>query len=176
MSSRSRFFHFHQSCFFLFPYRIFSPGLWYSAGILRQSFLKFRRRFSRGVYPFGRDPFRCGRLGCLWRNQDRGRSSCRFQENLFLSLIHISFLTRKGAEGLFPKELAEAILQGEYAAAGVTGYYLLNDNAERIMAVIEELFRRGTKILFDPSPLADAIRPDILRRMISRNLIHFHYL
>lgn len=50
-------------------------------------------------------------------------------------------------------------------AAGVTGYYLLNDDAERIMAVIEELFRRGTKILFDPSPLADAIRPDILRRM-----------
>ena len=76
-----------------------------------------------------------------------------------------TFLTRKGAEGLFPEDLAEAILQGEYAAAGVTGYYLLNDDAERIMAVIEELFRRGTKILFDPSPLADAIRPDILRRM-----------
>ena len=76
-----------------------------------------------------------------------------------------TFLTRKGAEGCFRRNWRKRFFRERYAAAGVTGYYLLNDDAERIMAVIEELFRRGTKILFDPSPLADAIRPDILRRM-----------
>lgn len=77
-----------------------------------------------------------------------------------------TFLTQKGAEGLFPEELAEAILADDYAAAGVTGYYLLNDDAERIMEVIEVLHERGTKILFDPSPLVGAIRRDLLKRMI----------
>ena len=77
-----------------------------------------------------------------------------------------TFLTQKGAEGLFPEELAEAILADDYAAAGVTGYYLLNDDAERIMEVIEVLHERGTNILFDPSPLVGAIRRDLLKRMI----------
>ena len=48
----------------------------------------------------------------------------------------------------------------------MTGYYLLNDDSEKILEVIEELFYRGTKILFDPSPLAGAIRHDLLMRMM----------
>lgn len=77
-----------------------------------------------------------------------------------------TFLTQKGAEGLFPEELAEAILADDYAAAGITGYYLLNDDAGRIMDVIETLHERGTQILFDPSPLVGDIRRDLLKRMI----------
>ena len=78
-----------------------------------------------------------------------------------------TFLTCKGAEGLFPPSLADEIRRGSFAAAGVTGYYLLNDDAEQIMDVIEDLSAVGTKILFDPSPLAGSIRPDLLERMFA---------
>ena len=78
-----------------------------------------------------------------------------------------TFLTCKGAEGLFPPSLADEIRRRSFAAAGVTGYYLLNDDAEQIMDVIEELAAAGTKILFDPSPLAGSIRPDLLERMFA---------
>ena len=102
-----------------------------------------------------------------------------------------TFLTCKGAEGLFPPSLADeikkelsasdasdktgrmsadasdGIRKRRFAAAGVTGYYLLNDDAERIMDVIEELAAAETKILFDPSPLAGSIRPDLLERMFA---------
>lgn len=102
-----------------------------------------------------------------------------------------TFLTCKGAEGLFPPSLADeikkelsasdasdktgrmfadasdGIRKRRFAAAGITGYYLLNDDAERIMDVIEELAAAGTKILFDPSPLAGSIRPDLLERMFA---------
>ena len=77
-----------------------------------------------------------------------------------------TFLTRKGAEGLFSQELAEAVLEGKYAAVGVTGYYLLNNDSERVIEVLEELYHRGTMILFDPSPLADSVRRDLLIRMM----------
>ena len=78
-----------------------------------------------------------------------------------------TFLTCKGAEGLFPPSLAEKIRKESFAAAGVTGYYLLNDDAELIMDVIEDLSSKGTQILFDPSPLAGGIRPELLERMIA---------
>lgn len=78
-----------------------------------------------------------------------------------------TFLTCKGAEGLFPVSLAEKIRKESFAAAGVTGYYLLNDDAELIMDVIEDLSSKGTQILFDPSPLAGGIRPELLERMIA---------
>lgn len=77
-----------------------------------------------------------------------------------------TFLTQKGAEGIFSEALAEKILSEEFSAAGITGYYLLNEDAERVVEVAETLRGRGTKILFDPSPLVDSIRPDLLKRIL----------
>ena len=77
-----------------------------------------------------------------------------------------TFLTQKGAEGIFSEALAEKILSEEFSAAGITGYYLLNEDAERVVEVAETLRDRGTKILFDPSPLVDSIRPDLLKRIL----------
>lgn len=77
-----------------------------------------------------------------------------------------TFLTQKGAEGIFSEALAEKILSEDFSAAGITGYYLLNEDAERVVEVAETLRGRGTKILFDPSPLVDSIRPDLLKRIL----------
>lgn len=78
-----------------------------------------------------------------------------------------TFLTRKGAEGEFPPELAEQASALSPAWAGVTGYYLLGEDAPRILDCLEQLHRDGTKILFDPSPLVGDIRPELLARMVA---------
>lgn len=77
-----------------------------------------------------------------------------------------TFLTQKGAEGAFPQELADSVIALNPAAAGVTGYYLLDRDADRVMDCLEELHRNGTKVLFDPSPLAGSVRTDLLERML----------
>lgn len=77
-----------------------------------------------------------------------------------------TFLTEKGAEGIFSETLDAKVRSCEPRAAGVTGYYLLNDDAERIMDCIEYLHSRGTWVLFDPSPLVSSIKPELLRRII----------
>ena len=78
-----------------------------------------------------------------------------------------TFLTRKGVETSFPMELASAISSVRPAWAGVTGYYLLGDDAPRILDCLERLHRGGTKILFDPSPLVGDIHPQILEQIVS---------
>lgn len=78
-----------------------------------------------------------------------------------------TFLTKKGVETIFPETLAEDVLALAPAWAGVTGYYLLGDEPARIMDCLEALHRAGTGILFDPSPLAGDIEPEILARMIA---------
>lgn len=78
-----------------------------------------------------------------------------------------TFLTRKGAEERFPEELADRILQDSFGAASVTGYYLLNKESDRVVSVVEELRKRGTRILFDPSPLVGHIDKDLLRRILA---------
>lgn len=78
-----------------------------------------------------------------------------------------TFLTEKGAEGVFPEELDRKIRAKAPAAAGVTGYYLLDNDAERIMDCIEYIHGKGTMILFDPSPLVDSIDKKLLARMIA---------
>lgn len=77
-----------------------------------------------------------------------------------------TFLTGKGAEGFYTDELDELVRAEIPAVAGVTGYYLLNDDAERIMDTIEYLHSQGTKVLFDPSPLVSSIDDAILERII----------
>lgn len=78
-----------------------------------------------------------------------------------------TFLTHTGVETIFPAELARDIQFLAPAWAGVTGYYLLGDEPERILDCMERLHRAGTRFLFDPSPLVGDIRPDILERMIT---------
>lgn len=77
-----------------------------------------------------------------------------------------TFMTQKGAEGVFSEELASAAAFRRPAVAGVTGYYLLNDDADRIMECLEKLHECGTKILFDPCPLVGEIREDLLQRIL----------
>ena len=77
-----------------------------------------------------------------------------------------TFLTHKGVECIFPPALAQDILSIAPAWAGVTGYYLLGDNPADVMDCLEELHRTGTKFLFDPSPMAGEIEPEILARMV----------
>ena len=77
-----------------------------------------------------------------------------------------TFLTHKGAECVFTPELAQELLLTAPSWVGVTGYYLLGDNPEDIMICMEELYRAGTKFLFDPSPMVSEIEPDILARMV----------
>ena len=76
-----------------------------------------------------------------------------------------TFLTHKGAETLFPPELAQDILSLAPAWAGITGYYLLGDNPVDVLDCLEQLRRTGTRFLFDPSPMVSEIQPEILARM-----------
>lgn len=78
-----------------------------------------------------------------------------------------TFLTRRGAEGDFPGELAQKVKELSPAWAGVTGYYLLGGDASRILDCLEFLHDNGTKLLFDPSPLVGDICPHILERMVA---------
>lgn len=93
-----------------------------------------------------------------------------------------TFLTSKGAEGVFSEKLAARIRSEVPSAAGVTGYYLLNDDSERVVQTLEYLYTKGTKILFDPSPLVSSINDAQLGRMlrISRvmtpNTVEMEYL
>ncbi|MCI1958894.1 MAG: carbohydrate kinase family protein [Clostridia bacterium] len=74
-----------------------------------------------------------------------------------------TFLTKKGA-GVFDKGFVTDL--DNIGAAAVTGYYLLNENADEIMNCIEKVSKKGIKILFDPSPLAGDIKKELLERMI----------
>jgi sugar/nucleoside kinase (ribokinase family) len=78
-----------------------------------------------------------------------------------------TFLTSKGAEGIFSDEMDEAARTFVPAAVGVTGYYLINKDAGRIMDCIEYLHDKGAKVLFDPSPLVSSIDDELLKRIIS---------
>lgn len=77
-----------------------------------------------------------------------------------------TFLTHTGVETIFPHELAQDILSLAPAWVGVTGYYLLGEEPSCILDCLEELYRNGARILFDPSPLAGDIQPEILERMV----------
>lgn len=78
-----------------------------------------------------------------------------------------TFLTRKGAETVFPHELAQNVLALTPAWAGVTGYYLLGDSPADILDCLEGLHRAGTRFLFDPSPMVHEIEPEVLARMVN---------
>ncbi len=77
-----------------------------------------------------------------------------------------TFLTKKGAEDSFQREL----LSGEEERimnTMVTGYYLLSKNAGDVTACLEKIARNGGWILFDPGPLVHMIDPDVLTRVMA---------
>lgn len=77
-----------------------------------------------------------------------------------------TFLTKAGLELDFTREIIVDRLAGIQFAA-VTGYFLLNPSAEIIVEVLEEFHATGGTILFDPSPMVQAIEEDIRKRMIN---------
>lgn len=77
-----------------------------------------------------------------------------------------TFLTHTGTETMFPPSLARDVLALAPEWAGVTGYYLLGDKPADVLDCLEQLHLTGTKILFDPSPMAGGIEPEILARMV----------
>ena len=77
-----------------------------------------------------------------------------------------TFLTQKGAEGIFSEEMMEAAVSSEAEVAGVTGYYLLDRNADRVVDCLEKLYENGCRILFDPSPLVGDVDDELLRRIL----------
>lgn len=82
-----------------------------------------------------------------------------------------TFLTSKGAEEIFTNELNQIMRENPPKVAGVTGYYLLSDDAEKIMDCLEYLYKQGTRILFDPSPLVGEIDQSILKRILEISYI-----
>lgn len=78
-----------------------------------------------------------------------------------------TFLTRKGVEEAFPEGLAKKIAAASPAWVGVTGYYLLSQDGARILDCLEGLHQRGSKLLFDPSPLVQDIPAPLLERMLA---------
>ena len=86
---------------------------------------------------------------------------------VFLSRMGSALFDPEGVELSFPADLAEAVLLCEPAWAGVTGYYLLGEEGPQILSCLERLHRRGTRILFDPSPLAGDIAPALRKRILA---------
>lgn len=82
-----------------------------------------------------------------------------------------TFLTQKGAEGIFTEEMMEAAIASKAKVAGVTGYYLLDRNADRVTDCLERLHENGCRILFDPSPLVSDIESELLRRVLKISYI-----
>jgi len=78
-----------------------------------------------------------------------------------------TFLTYKGCETEFSDELVPGDMANSFPVAAVTGYYLLDDSSGRLICRLKELKRRGCKIVFDPSPLADKIQSDFLKEMLA---------
>lgn len=77
-----------------------------------------------------------------------------------------TFLTKKGVEVIFSEKMAEKIVADGCLVAGVTGYYLLNKDAAKVVEVLRKLKKQGTIILFDPSPLVHYIDEKVLEGML----------
>lgn len=77
-----------------------------------------------------------------------------------------TFLTMEGCEGRFTEDLISQDALHECRGAAVTGYYLLGECGDSVLAALERLKQRGVKILLDPSPLVSYIEPGLLNRAV----------
>lgn len=76
-----------------------------------------------------------------------------------------TFLTKKGVEITFTPEICDKIIEDGATVVGITGYYLLSPDAKEIIRCLKGLKARGSRILFDPSPLVGDIKSDVLKEM-----------
>lgn len=74
-----------------------------------------------------------------------------------------TFLTKKGCEAGFNQAMIPNI---DWDGCSVTGYYLLEEDSKEIVATVKSLKEAGVPILFDPGPLVNKIKPQILEDMI----------
>lgn len=80
-----------------------------------------------------------------------------------------TFLTKKGAESRFDRELLQTSAAGVPVIKNImlTGYYLLCDNPAGLVECLSEIKGQDGYFLFDPGPLVRKIDPDVLRKVIS---------
>ncbi|MCQ1529683.1 carbohydrate kinase family protein [Lutispora saccharofermentans] len=80
-----------------------------------------------------------------------------------------TFLTYKGCESYFSPYMTADELMAKISYVYVTGYYLLDERySSNIIEAIGRLKDMGSKILFDPGPLAQLIEKDTLLWILSK--------
>jgi len=78
-----------------------------------------------------------------------------------------TFLTYKGCEVEFSKELFPTILNTNPDFVYITGYYLLNhQTAVSVIELINLLRKNGSQIIFDPGPLVGDMDASSLRELL----------
>ncbi|WP_105614822.1 carbohydrate kinase family protein [Vallitalea okinawensis] len=78
-----------------------------------------------------------------------------------------TFLTFKGCEETLTDQILTEDLLGNMSYAYVTGYYLLNSQyKDEKLALLRQLKRNGTKIVFDPGSLVDTMDIDFLKSVL----------
>jgi len=81
-----------------------------------------------------------------------------------------TFLTFKGCESYFSSDMIPDDLIENTSYAYLTGYYLLDERYSKyILQCIDRIRAKGAKILFDPGPLVDHIKKDILMSVLSKS-------
>lgn len=78
-----------------------------------------------------------------------------------------TFLTSIGCEAEYSDSLIAESAGNDCGVAAVTGYYLLDATSAALINRLKEFKRGGMRIVFDPSPLADKIKADHLRDILS---------
>jgi ribokinase len=80
-----------------------------------------------------------------------------------------TFLTYKGCESFFSTKMIPDDLMKNASYAYITGYYLLDERySEDILKNIDKLKAEGSRVLFDPGPLAHHIKKETLLSVISK--------
>ncbi len=74
-----------------------------------------------------------------------------------------SFMTYRGSEEIFTKEMKESVLTEDFSCLYLTGYFLLNETySSEKLDLLKRLKKRGTTILFDPGAFVDKLPVDLL--------------
>lgn len=77
-----------------------------------------------------------------------------------------TFMTSKGIEGHFSRDLLAREVEEACQAILLTGYYLLDETSWEVVDYLQEAVARGKRLIFDPSPLVEKIEPKILKRVL----------
>jgi sugar/nucleoside kinase (ribokinase family) len=78
-----------------------------------------------------------------------------------------TFLTYSGSKFLITDDMMQAATNTQPAYVHLSGYSLIEEeNAGRIVTLLERLKADGSKLFFDPSPLCGEIERDVLKKVI----------